>query len=133
MLSTYNLNGDDMKLIKNLKKYLLTFLILLLLNIFYTILLYFKILDTNNITFKIFTHFLALITFFIITFLITSKAKKKGWLKGLLVGIILLMIPLMYNITSKNPFNIGIIIKYLSLLSSSILAGIINVNKNKEK
>ena len=106
---------------------------MLLLSVFYTTLLYFKILKPNNFSFKIITYMLSVITFFTFSFLFTANATKKGWLKGLTTGLILLMFPIVYNIKNQNIVNTGIILKYTSLLFLSMFAGVINVNKNKEK
>lgn len=122
-----------MKLRKNIIKSIIVLFILLLLSVFYTTLLYFKILKPNNFSFKIITYMLSVITFFTFSFLFTANATKKGWLKGLTTGLILLMFPIVYNIKNQNIVNTGIILKYTSLLFLSMFAGVINVNKNKEK
>lgn len=122
-----------MKIFKKIKNSILALLILLLLTIFYTMFLYFKILKTDNISFKIITFLFSFMTFFVISYIVTSKSNKKGWLKGLTIGVLLLTIPIFYNIKNDISFNYALILKFSSLLSSSMLAGIINVNKNKEK
>ena len=122
-----------MKIFKKIKNSILALLILLLLTIFYTMFLYFKILKTDNISFKIITFLFSFMTFFVISYIVTSKSNKKGWLKGLTIGVLLLTIPIFYNIKNYISFNYALILKFSSLLSSSMLAGIINVNKNKEK
>ena len=122
-----------MKIFKKIKNSILALLILLLLTIIYTMFLYFKILKTDNISFKIITFLFSFMTFFVISYIVTSKSNKKGWLKGLTIGVLLLTIPIFYNIKNYISFNYALILKFSSLLSSSMLAGIINVNKNKEK
>ena len=122
-----------MKVFSNYKKFLLSFLILLLITIIYTILLFYNILNINSLSSKIIPLIIGLATFFFLTLFFTSSITKKGWLKGIIIGLLFLITPIIYRFFNNTLFHFSILIKYLSYLLISSLAGIINVNKNKEK
>lgn len=122
-----------MKKLFNFKNYLIPFFSLFILTIIYTLLIYLNILKTANISYSIVTLLFGILTYFIISYTCTTNTTKKGWIKGLIVGLIITSILLIIKTFEGFSFSLGLAIKYMCFIFSSMLASIINVNKNKEK
>ena len=122
-----------MKKVFNLKNYLIPFLILFILTIIYTFLIYIKVLKTTNISYQIVTLLFGILTYFLISYTFTTNTTKRGWVKGLIIGLITTTILLIIKSFNGFSFSFGLTIKYICFIFSSMLASIINVNKNKEK
>ena len=100
-----------------------TFLISLL---FFTLLCYLNILKGKGIT--IINLIVPIISIFAGSF---NFCKKHGWLEGLIYGFIILIIILLTNIFIYKGFIPRTLIYYLILLFSSMLGGMIGINKKK--
>ena len=122
-----------MKKVFNFKNYLIPFLILFILTIIYTFLIYIKVLKTTNISYQIVTLLFGILTYFLISYTFTTNTAKRVWVKGLIIGLITTTILLIIKSFNCFSFSFGLTIKYICFIFSSMLASIINVNKNKEK
>ena len=122
-----------MKKVFNFKNFLIPFLILFILTIIYTFLIYIKVLKTTNISYQIVTLLFGILTYFLISYTFTTNTAKRGWVKGLIIGLITTTILLIIKSFNCFSFSFGLAIKYICFIFSSMLASIINVNKNKEK
>lgn len=71
-----------------------------------------------------------LILFFILNYFNAFKLKKKGFLEGIFLGLIFIFLMIIIKlILFRNSFGISTFIYYLILFITSILGGMIGVNK----
>ncbi len=74
-----------------------------------------------------------LILFFTLTYINAFKLRKKGLIEGLLLGLIFIVLMFIIKIILfDNDFNISTIIYYAILIITSMLGGMLGVNKKSE-
>ena len=114
-------------MIKNyLKCYSLYFILLFCYLIIMSIFYYFNII--NYKTMNILNYLLNLVLFFILGYKISSLEKKRGYLHGFLISsLLVILFSIICLILSK--FSFSSLVYYLSLIISSMIAGIIGVSK----
>ncbi len=114
-------------MIKNyLKCYLLYFLILIIYLILVSIFYYFNLINYKTI--NIINYLVNLLLFFILGYKISSLEKKRGYLHGFLISsLLVILFSFICLILSK--YNFSSLVYYLSLIISSMIAGIIGVSK----
>ena len=115
---------------KNIICYLKTYLIYIILLIVYLLIIslfyYFELISFK--TLSILNYIFNLILFFIIGFKISKIKHKRGYFYGFIISIVLVIIfSIITLIISK--IDISNIVYYLSLIISSMIGGIIGVNK----
>jgi len=115
-------------MINYLKSFIYTASTILLSTIILTLLNYFNIL--KDIPLKIVMLIIPIIGIFIGSFLIGKTSTQKGYIEGLKYGIIWTLIILIINLIIKN-FSITSIIYYILLILTSIIAGVLGINKKK--
>ena len=114
--------------INYLKTILLYLIILTIYLLFINIIYYFEIFTFKTII--ILNYIFNLIMFFICGYKIASLEQKKGYLKGFVISTILIIIfTLISLIISKITFTS--LVYYLSLITSSIIGGILGVTKKE--
>ena len=112
-------------------KIILFFLVAMLILIFTNSIIYyfFKVsYKTINVILLIGT----LLTFLIGGFLQGSRASTKGYLAGFKIGLILVLIFIALNFIFIKNFNLANILYYGILILSSVLGGMIGINKKKK-
>ena len=100
-----------------------SFVVLLLLS---TLLCYLNILKGNILV--IINLLIPLLSIFIGAY---DFCKKHGWLDGIIYGSIFIIILLIINLLFYSNFKFKNLIYYLILLITSILGGIVGINKKK--
>lgn len=106
------------------RSFIVSFSTFLSLLLFFTLLCYLNILKGKGIT--IINLLIPIISIFAGSF---NFCKKHGWLEGLIYGFVALIIMLLINIFIYKGFAIKTLIYYLILLISSMLGGMIGINK----
>ena len=115
-------------MIKNyLKAYGYLFGIIIILTIILSIINYFIRIPTN--TFKI---IIPIISIFISSLILGKSSKEKAYLVSLKFSIVYLILISIFKLIIKNPFNYKNIIIYISLIISSIIAGMLGINLKKD-
>lgn len=105
------------------------FTITLIGTIFITILNYFNILNIKIISsLKL---ILPILSIFISSYILGTKSNKLGYIEGLKLGLIITITFLIITLLTKS-FAIKTLIYYLILLLSSILGGMLGINKKKK-
>ena len=115
-------------MINYLKSILYTLSIIIIGTIIITLLNYFNIL--SGIPLKIIMLIIPIIGVFIGSFLIGKISNQKGYIEGIKYGIIWIVIILIINLITKN-LSITSIPYYLIIITTSIFAGVIGINKKK--
>ncbi|MBQ7790297.1 MAG: TIGR04086 family membrane protein [Bacilli bacterium] len=111
-----------------LKTIIFYFIALIIYLLFINLLYYFEILNFKFV--RIINYIFNLIMFFIIGYKIASLERKKGYLKGFTISLIIIIIFVLITlITHKITFSS--LVYYLSLITSSVIAGIIGVTKKE--
>ncbi len=112
------------------KDYLkITLLFILVLMIYLAIISIFRYYEVFNYKIlNIVNYILLLILYFYSGMRISSIKKTKGYLNGFIIGIIITFIFAILSLILYR-LNFSSLVYYLSLISSSILGGIIGVNK----
>lgn len=119
-------------MIKNkLKELLYISIIFLIINLIYTILIYFQILKLDTNTIRTMTYITGLIIFLIYGIISGLKEGKNGWLSGITSGLIIIITAIVISFFVKNSFNLAYFVKLLTYLICSILGGMIGVNLKK--
>lgn len=116
------------KIQKKLKIYLIFLLILSILVIGYSLLVYYRKIDTSTKSFNNITFIIGVISFFVLGLLAGNLAPKNGLLEGLISSSIILLLVLICNFFVKVPFGFKSIIKTISYITSASLGGVIGVN-----
>ena len=115
-----------MNYVKLFTKYIsLSFIILLVLNLFLTLISYFNIINNTSI----FQIIFLVISLFIGSFLIGKNSKKKGWLEGLKFGLIFSLLLLILNLIFFQSFKLSSLIYFSIMIFSSILGSMIGISK----
>lgn len=120
-----------LKLINKVKKYLFIIFILIILTLIYTLLGYNNIITLTTKMNKIVSMFLGSLFFFFISLSYCLQKNKHGLLNGLLISLILISFIVLLNISLKNQIKSISFLKYAIYIFSSIIGGIIGVNKSK--
>lgn len=107
-----------------IRSFIISFTAFIILLLSSTLLCYLNILKGNILV--IINLLIPLISIFIGSY---DFCKKHGWLDGLIYGSILIIFLLLISIIFYTGFKSKNIIYYLILLSSSMLGGIIGINK----
>lgn len=109
--------------IKVISKYFIyIFIFILLISILY----YFKIF--NYKTTRIISYLINILLFSISGYKIASLEQRKGYLNGFIISIFIVLIFLILSIFISK-LNFISLVYYLSLITSSIIGGIIGVTK----
>ncbi len=111
------------------RKYLILFLIYLLLNIIISSIYYFSNIS-YNIT-SIFIFIINLVYIGIINYLISKTINKKGILLGTINGFVISILFLILSLLFKFKFNYKLFIYYLIIIMLSISTSIISKNIKK--
>ncbi len=120
-----------MKLVLNYGKFLGIFLIIELMFTFVISLL--NLLGVNSGITTIILFILNIILFFVLSFFNATSKKKKGLIEGLTIGAVFIIAMYIIKVilfTAK--INVSTIIYYFILLITSILGGLIGVNKKSK-
>ncbi len=72
-----------------------------------------------------------IIWFFFLGFKNGKISKSKGYLAGLKIGLIFIAILIIFNLIFLRNFKISLLIYYLLLLMSSVLGGMLGINRKK--
>ena len=114
---------------KYLKSYIYTFSIIIISTILITIFNYFNILQgSGSNVIKLITNILAM---FIGAFILGKNSLKKGYLEGLKYGSMFILFIFLINIIFIGYLELKLIIYYLILLITSILASMFGINFKK--
>jgi len=105
------------------------FLILLIYNIINTILYYFNILNTNTI--GIINYIFILLLFFFSGLKIGKRNETKGYLNGFFIGLLIIIIFILFSLIN-SAFKVKSLIYFTSLIISSIIGGILGVDKKQK-
>lgn len=111
-----------------LKELLYISIIFLLINLVYTFLIYFKILNLGNESLRTVTYITGLLVFLIYGLISGIIEKKKGWIAGLSSSILMLLIIFIFNLIFKNTSDFNYFIKIITYLLCGIIGGILGVN-----
>lgn len=117
-----------MTIIKLLKNLIFIPIFLILLG-FYTLLLYFNVINSNDLLFKIVNYIFSLSIVFVFSTTILRNKSKKGLLNGLIFGVFYCLVLIIVCLIKKIELNLPLMIKCISILFISMLGGIISVNK----
>lgn len=109
-----------------IRSFIISFTTFIILLLFSTLLCYLNILKGNVLV--IINLLTPLLSIFIGSF---DFCKKHGWLDGIIYGSIFIMLLLIINILFFSNFKFKNLIYYLILLITSILGGIVGINKKK--
>ncbi len=116
------------KIIDYLKIYLLFLIMLISYLIFISIFYYFEIINYKTVS--IINYIALIIMFFIIGYKISNIRVNRGYLNGFIISSVLVIIfSLITLIMSKITFSS--LVYYLSLILSSMIGGIIGINKKE--
>ena len=117
-------------MLKNYIKFSIINILYIIISIFILrIFNYFELLNNNIIdTLKL---LIVLISVFINSYIIGKNSKNKGYLEGLKFGSIFIIFILLYNLLFINQFTFKILIYYLLILVTSIVASTIGINRKK--
>lgn len=117
---------------KNILKYMGLYTIFIILTIFICSIL--NLIGVNNTITNFITLIINIILFLIFGFKKGNNASNQGFIEGLKIGLSFLIILIIINIfTYKSIFTLTTFVYYLILLLTSILGGMIGINKKKEK
>ena len=116
------------KYLKYFKAIILTFIIILLLNIILSLLNYYSSINIDIL--KYIRIIIFPIAIFFGGFYLGTKINKKGYIEGLKLGLLFFIIFFIINILLKN-ITIKNIIYYFSIIISSICGSMIGINKRK--
>ena len=115
-------------MINYLKSSLFTLSIILISTIILTIFNYYYIL--KELPLKIIMLLIPLLSIFVGSYKIGKISSKKGYIEGLKYGLIWTLIILTINLILKN-FTLISIIYYIIIPLTSVLAGVIGINRKK--
>lgn len=114
------------------KELLYISIIFLIINLIYTFLIYFQILNFNIETLRTITYITGLFIFLVYGFISGLMERKNGWIAGLSSSILVILIIFIFNLFLKNNLNLNYFVKLLTYLLISVTGGIVGVNiKNK--
>lgn len=122
----YYLLGEKMNYKNYIKVILKYFIYLFLYILIISILNYFEILNSKTI--RIINYIVNLLLFFTSGYKIASLEQKKGYLNGFLISIIIILFFIIISLFISK-LNFISLVYYLSLITSSIIGGIIGVTK----
>lgn len=114
------------KIIDYLKCYLLFFILFIIYFILISPFIYFEIININII--NIVNYIIMLIYMFILGYKISHITRKRGYLNGFLISLVLIFIFMILSLTITK-LSFSSLVYYLSLIVSSIIGGIIGVQK----
>ena len=115
-------------MIKNyLKAYGYLFGIIIILTLILSITNYFI-----KIPASIFKIIIPIISIFISSIVLGKNSKEKAYLESIKFSILYLILISIFKIIIKSPFNYKTIIIYISLIISSIIAGMLGINLKKD-
>ena len=120
--------GD--KMLKNYIKSSLINILSIIISIFILTIFNYSELLNNNII-DILKLLIVLISVFINSYIIGKNSKNKGYLEGLKFGSIFIIFILLYNLLFISKFNFKIIIYYILILITSMVASTIGINRKK--
>ena len=119
-----------LKKLINYAKFTCIFLIIELMITFLASLL--NLLGVNSGVTTIILLICNLIPFFLLNYFNAIKIGKKGYLEGIILGFIFLFLMFLIKlILFHNSFNISTMIYYIILVITSILGGMMGVNKHQ--
>ena len=75
---------------------------------------------------------MVLILFFLLGYNNGKKSKNKGYLAGLKIGSIFILLLLFINLIFYRNFKLTLLFYYILLIMSSILGGMIGINRKKD-
>lgn len=120
-----------MKKLINYLKFLSIFIIIELMITFVTSFL--NLLGINSGITTIILLIFNSILFFVLSYINACIQQKKGFLEGIIMGLIFIIVMLLIKIILFNSgFGLSTLIYYILLFISSILGGMIGVNKKSE-
>ena len=115
-------------MIKKYIKFSLINILSIIISIFIlTIFNYFEIFNNNII--DVLKLLIVLVSIFINSYFIGKNSKNKGYLEGLKFGSIFIIFILFYNLLFINDFTFKIIIYYILILVTSMVASTIGINR----
>ena len=88
----------------------------------------------SNISYKTISTIILimiLILFFILGFRNGKESKSKGYLAGLKIGLIFIGVMFIFNLIFIRSFKLPLLMYYLLLIMSSILGGMLGINRKK--
>ncbi len=114
------------KIINYLKSYLIIFIMFLMYLIIMSTIYYFELLSYKTVS--IINYIFMIIIFFLLGRKVTIFERKKGYLNGFIIATILVILfSLISLLISKLTFSS--LVYYLSLIISSMIGGILTINK----
>lgn len=120
-----------MKKLINYLKFLSIFIIIELMITFVTSIL--NLLGINSGITTIILLIFNSILFFVLSYINAYIQQKKGFLEGIIMGLIFIIVMLLIKIILFNSgYGLSTLIYYIVLFISSILGGMIGVNKKSE-
>lgn len=117
-------------IIKYLKFFGFNILSIIIFTFILTIFNYFELINNNII--NVFKLIIVLLSIFINSYILGKNSKSKGYLEGLKFGIIFIIFILVYNLLFIKVFSIKILIYYILILITSIVASTIGINRKKD-
>ncbi len=121
---------DIKKFIDYLKLFSYSLIYLIIISLILSIIYYFTKINYKTISNIIL--FMILIWFFFLGFKNGKKSKSKGYLAGLKIALIFISILLLFNLIFLRIFKLSLIFYYLLLILSSILGGMLGINRKKD-
>ena len=115
-----------------LKNYLKSYGYLISISIFLTIII--SIISYYfNTPINIIKTIIPIISLFISSIIIGKNTKEKAYLEGLKFSIIYLLITTIFKFIIKTNFNYKVVILYIIMIFTSIIASTIGINLQKKK
>lgn len=118
---------------RNIFKFISIFVILISLILFYTFLGYKNIINLTYTLNNIVSIIIGFIFSIVLSYNINKRKQKNGILNGIFVGLIIITSFIIIKLLTKTVFLKKDILKYSVYLLSSIIGGIIGVNKRQVK
>lgn len=119
--------------LNKIKSYLYITIIFFLFTMLYTFLVFKSVLTLSSSTNKVISLIIGSLLFFFYAFTHTIRKDSKGIIRGFIIGITLSIVIIILNLIFKSSFSVSDIYKYAIYIVSSIIGGIIGINKHNKK